>query len=484
MELKQSRPTQVVLLHSNDVHSRLEQSARMASYISEERRLRGDDGLLVVDCGDHMDRMRLETEGSDGRINVELLNSAGYEAATIGNNEGLTYSKELLQNVYRKYARFPVICANLYDCETGELPEWLLPRLIVHKGGLRIGLTAATAQYEAFYKLLGWEVREPFALLAEQIAWLRPHVDVTVVLSHLGLPMDERMAAQIPGIDLILGAHTHHLLEEGLVVGETTICAAGKYGDYIGRVEIGLDPESGKALCHARCVPMAAYSEDPEAAAIISEFGESGKQRLSRVVTRLNSALPAYADRESPLGNLLAAGLRRHTGAEIGLVNTGQLLGGLAAGDVTAGQLHALCPSPVNPCRMRLGGRQIRIALEQSVLAEWIDYPLRGFGFRGLTLGTLAVDGLDIVYDPNRPEHNKLVSIIVNGEPLDDERTYTVGTIDMFSFGAGYKSIKEGTELTYYLPEFIRDLLADELNNKAAVEGCKNRHWNVVMRRS
>ncbi|MBD2848252.1 bifunctional metallophosphatase/5'-nucleotidase [Paenibacillus sp. IB182496] len=479
MEKKPQHAKHVVLLHTNDIHSRLEQAAKISARITEARRTHGSDRLLVLDCGDHMDRMRLETEGSGGRVNIELLNEAGYDAVTFGNNEGLTYSKDELFDAYTAHARFPVVCANMAESESGELPEWVLARLIIERGGLRIGLTGATAQYNDFYRLLGWQVRDPLQSIAAQVGWLRPRVDVVVVLSHLGLPQDERMAAEVAGIDLILGGHTHHLLQEPLRAGGTVICATGKFGEYLGRVEIALR-ENGEPLITAECVPLGAGEMDPEAAAIISRFRESGERRLSRVVTRLQTPLPARTDRESPLPNLLAAGLRRWTESEIGIVNSGQLLGGLARGEVTAGQLHALCPSPINPCRQRMRGAQLLEALEQSLLPEFADKRLQGFGFRGHVLGSLAVDGMTVVYDPQRAPGSRIVEARIADKPLEPERGYLVGTIDMFTFGAGYPSLKEGSERAYFLPEFIRDVLSRQLADQDEVERCLQPRWQAL----
>ncbi|WP_424769026.1 bifunctional metallophosphatase/5'-nucleotidase [Paenibacillus sp. sgz302251] len=472
--------TQVVLLHSNDIHSRLENAAKIASFIAEERRTYGSDVVLAVDCGDHMDRMRVETEGSDGVVNVELLNSSGYEVITLGNNEGLTYSYEALSEAYVDRAKFAIVCANMKLTATGELPDWVLPYTIIDKNGLRIGLIAATAAFTDFYSLLGWDAGDPFEAIHEQVRQLRGRVDVTVVMSHLGLASDRLMAEKLDGIDLILGAHTHHLLEEPIVIGDTTICAAGKFGEYIGRVEIGMDPISARPVFRAACVPTAAMAEQPEAAAIIGGFRKAGQQRLSRIIARLDTPLPARAERESPLGNLLAAGLRRWTDAELGIVNAGQLLGGLAQGDVTAGELHALCPSPINPCRMNIAGSHLRTALEQSLLPEYIHKPIKGFGFRGVVLGMLAVDGLTITYDSTRQDMNKLITVLVNGEPLNDERIYALGTIDMFSFKAGYETLANAESLQYYLPEFIRDIIAEELQNVEALLDCNRMRWKDI----
>ncbi|WP_028609910.1 bifunctional metallophosphatase/5'-nucleotidase [Paenibacillus harenae] len=470
--------TQVVLIHSNDIHSRLENAAKIASFIAKERMVTGCDRVLAVDCGDHMDRMRIETEGSDGIVNVELLNAAGYEAITLGNNEGLTYTRQTIEEAYVNRARFTVVCANMRDSETGGQPDWLVPCTVIRKNGLRIGLIGVTAAFNDFYSLLGWEVSDPVEAIREQAALLRDHADVIVVMSHLGISADRRIAENVEGVDLILGAHTHHLLEEPLVISGTTICAAGKFGEYVGRVEIGIDPMTARPVFRAACVPTAAMAEHPEAAAIIGGYLEAGQRRLSRVIARLDAPLPALAERESPLGNLLAAGLRGWADAEIGIVNAGQLLGGLGQGDVTAGELHALCPSPINPCRMIIAGRHIKTALEQSLLPEFIHKPIKGFGFRGEVLGSLAIDGMRIEYDSLRPAMDKITAAEVNGVMLEDDRLYTVGTIDMFSFKAGYETLANAESMNFYLPEFIRDVIASQLQNSTNLQECRQSRWN------
>lgn len=321
---------------------------------------------------------------------------------------------------------------------------------------------------------------DPFEAIGEEVEKLREQVDVIAVMSHLGINVDKQLAEKVAGIDLIMGGHTHHLLEEPLVIGGTSICAAGKFGDQLGRVEIELDESSKRPVIRAACVPMAAYAEHPAAAAIIGGYRVAGERRLSRVITRLEAPLPALPERESPLGNLLAAGLRRHTDAEIGIVNTGQLLGGLQQGDVTEGQLHALCPSPINPCRMLLSGANIRAALEEALLPSFTGMPIKGYGFRGEVLGTLAIDGMEVVYDPALPEFHRIVSILVNGEPLSDDRDYVVGCIDMFTFHIGYLSLGQATDISYYLPEFIRDLLAAELKEGRFIPSCRQERWRIL----
>lgn len=470
-------PGTVLLLHSNDLHSRLEQYAKISNHIAETRNRYGADRVLVLDVGDHMDRMRKETEGTGGRVNIELLNVAAVDAVTLGNNEGLQWTMDALDDLYGGHARFPVVCANMIRVSDGGRPAWMKPAVFVKKHGITFGITGATAAFREFYRELGWQMLDPVESIAEQVRRIRPQADIVVVLSHLGLPMDRRMAEEIDGIDLVLGGHTHHLLEEPLVIGKTVILATGKFGDYLGRVEIDRRADGRGFVFRASVVPTAGGAERPEAASVIARGLTEAEAALSRVEAVLAAPLEAFDDRESPLPNLLAAAIRRHTGAEIGLVNAGQLLGGLAAGSVTTGRLHAICPSPINPCRMTLTGRHIRQALEEALLAEWIERPILGYGFRGERLGTLAVDGLEIVYDPDGPPFGKLREVTAGHEPLRDDRPYTVGTIDMFTFGVGYESLKQGTDIRLYLPEFIRDVLAAELADAAAVEDAHRSRW-------
>lgn len=467
----------VLLIHSNDLHSRLERAAKISAYIAEARAAYGPDRLLVLDAGDHMDRMRLETEGTGGLVNIRLLNEAQVDAVTLGNNEGLSWTMDMLDDLYGRHAKFPVVCANMVRESDGTRPAWMKPAVVMRRGGIVFGITGATAAFSDFYRYLGWRMLDPIEAVAEQVRKLRPQVDLVVVLSHIGLQLDQRMAEQIDGIDLILGGHTHHLLEEPLVINGASILATGKFGDYVGRVAISRSPHTGGFQCRAAVVPLDSVKMSADSSALIDRGRMEAEAELSRVEARLTVSLEAHEDRESPLVNLLAAALRRHTGAEIGLVNAGQLLGGLAAGGVTYGRLHEICPSPINPCRMALAGRDIRQALEEALLDEWITRPIRGFGFRGHRLGTLAVDGLEIRYDPDGPPYGKLIDVTAGGEPLRDDRIYSVGTIDMFLFGVGYTSLKAGTDIRLYLPEFIRDVLAAELADETSVQEARRRRW-------
>jgi len=462
----------LTLIHTNDIHSHFEEAFRIAAYIREIKERCPSDDLLLLDCGDFLDRARMETEGTNGGANRALLDHLGYDAVGMGNNEGLSYTREQLDELFAG-APYPVVCANLIETGTGTHPEWMKPYAIIERAGLRVALLGLTAAFGDFYELLGWTATDPLQAAERYVPELRRQADLVVILSHLGLRHDERMASAVDGIDLILGAHTHHLLEVPLRVGNTMICAAGKFGRYVGTVTVRRDSASGALRIEGSADPTEAYPADPAAAGLIEEYRKRAIAAMSGTIATLQEPLELRVDKESPLGTLLAAAVRRVTGARIGLVNSGQLLGGFPAGPVTELDVHSVCPSPINPCLILLKGSRLKEALEESLLPEFIGFEFQGFGFRGRVLGTLSVDGIEWVIDESKPPREKVVSVIVDGEPLDENAEYAIGTLDMFTFGIGYLGLKEGRVLNYFLPEFIRDVLAEALRDEFALRDCR-----------
>lgn len=466
----------LTLLHTNDIHSHFEEAAQAAGYIAEVRRNVPPDRLMLVDCGDFLDRVRIETEGTQGRANRALLEAIGYDAVTIGNNEGLTYTPAELDRLFGGMP-IPVVCANMVHSDSGQQPEWMVPTHMMEKSGVRVGYIGLTAPFNDYYRLLGWNAADPFETAKHWVERLRKQVDVLVVLSHLGLRHDRKLAETVEGIDLILGGHTHHLLETPLRIGRTTIGAAGKFGRYVGHLELKYSLVNGDLEIDGGCECVDDLPEHPEARLLVDSYREEARKVMSREIAVLSKPMDSHPCKESPLPTLLACAVRKKTSAEIGLVNAGQLLEGLPAGPVTEETIHAICPSPINACTMTLRGGQIRRALEESLLPEFYELEIRGFGFRGKVLGTLCLDGMKIMADLSRAPYDKIVQVVLNGEPLDENRDYTVGTLDMFTFGAGYAGLREGRNVRYFLPEFIRDVLADALNDASLADECRIPRW-------
>ncbi|GIO31395.1 putative metallophosphoesterase YunD [Paenibacillus albilobatus] len=474
--MKRNKPKTITILHTNDIHSHFDKVSPIAAYVAGQREEANGNPLLLVDVGDHVDRSAVETEGTMGGVNVDLLNLTGYDAITIGNNEGLTLTPEDLAKVYADL-QAQVVCCNMLEEATGEPPSWMKTHAIIDKGGAKIGITGATAPFSAFYDLLGLKALDPETAIRREVELLRPQSDIVILLSHLGLATDQRLAERIPGIDAILGGHTHHLLEKPLLIGHTAVCAAGKFGDYIGKIRMDLQPDGGYRMTEGGCVPVDTDMVDETVSKALSLHRKHAEETLSETVATTDRPLPLDHTSESPFGNLLAQAVRRFTGTGISIVNTGQLLGPLPEGEISAGLLHTLCPSPVNACVVTLKGKDIRNALEESLLPDFWGREIRGFGFRGEILGNVAVDGLEVLYDKGRIPYDRIVEITYMGERLQDEQEYEVGTLDMFTFGIGYESLAMGRNQRFLLPEFLRDLLRLELQRPGSLAESERNRW-------
>lgn len=468
--MSQTKADKLTILHTNDIHSHFGMMSANAAVISRERIAAEEEAVLVLDIGDHMDRAAVETEGTMGQANVDVINLTGYDAITIGNNEGLTVPPEALKTAYAGLL-CPVVCCNIYEIATDKPPEWMKEHVIVEKSGIKIGLIGATAAFDRFYELLGWNAMDPVTCISKQVQLLREQVDIVVVMSHLGIQADQIIADSVSGIDVILGGHTHHVLEEPLMIKGTAVCGAGKFGHFVGKVELKREEANENfTVTGGCCIPVECSELDPEVENVVLLHREQAEERLQEAVAVTDRRLEINYEKESSFANLLAQAVRHHTSAEIAIVNAGQLLGHLPAGKISTGMIHALCPSPINPCVMKLRGSEIMQALEESLLPEFYNKKITGFGFRGNVLGVLAVDGLEIIYDREGPYYHKITQVSVQGKPMMKDREYTVGTLDMFTFKIGYETLANGQDILFMLPEFIRDLLRQELSRPGALE--------------
>lgn len=444
--------------HTNDWHSHFEHWGSLISYLHIEREHldRNGEPYLTVDLGDHMDRVNPMTEGLLGKGNVRLLNAAGYDFTTIGNNEGITFTKEQLDAAYKE-KKFKIILANLFQLD-GSRPDWCQPYIIKDMKGVKVGIIGLTAAFPKFYELLGWDIHDPYETLKPLVKELRDRVDVLLLMSHVGLPFDEHVAEEITGIDVIIGAHTHHVLEQGKTIDQTLIAQAGKWGKYVGHVTIDFDPDSREVVYKGADLVTLREPADPETDQMLRELNDLGISRMQQKIAQLDHALPADWFRDCEITTSMAEALRRWCDAEIGLVNAGVILNGLPAGDVTRYMIHRICPHPINPCKVTVTGEELIEIIERGLDRNFQTYELKGFGFRGKMLGKLVFSHLD--YHTAFQDGRLLISeVTVSGAPLIPERRYTLGTIDMFTLGHFLPPIVRAKQ-QFFLPETLRDLLA------------------------
>ncbi|EMR05124.1 Endonuclease YhcR precursor [Bhargavaea cecembensis DSE10] len=441
------------IYHTNDLHSHFERWPRIRDFLLKRKSFHKEQGeaCYLFDIGDHIDRSHPYTDATRGKGNVLMLNEIGYDAVTIGNNEGITLSPGELADLYEE-AKFPVVLDNLFN-EEGKRPAWTVPEAyLTTRSGIRIGLIAATADFSTSYERLGWQVTGPRSALEAAAPRVSGQSDILVCLSHMGSSEDERLAQYTGGkIDVILGGHTHHLYPDGREVGGTLIAAAGKWGQYVGEVTLTFDHTEG------RIVEATAEVHDTETLPIPGDDTDYDRQLRKRAAELLSSTVflnPSELwgswDGPTPLSDLFAEALIAHTGADCAMFNSGIFLGGLPEGPVSGMDLHRLLPHPINPCVITLTGAELEEAYELSLNPEWPDVRLKGLGFRGEQVGAM------IHQEMVRGKDGKL---IVAGSAVEPGRMYRLATLDLFTYGFFFPAFKQARK-EYFMPELIRDVLA------------------------
>lgn len=443
------------LYHTNDLHSHFENWPKIAAYIEEKRQVY--DQMLLFDIGDHMDRVNLVSEADYGKVNVKLLNQLGYDGVTIGNNEGITLPHDQLDHLYEN-AQFPVVLSNLF--EKGKRPSWAKPyHMITMESGLKLCLLGVTIAYTPVYEKLGWNITDPFDSIRDMLQEVKGQADVIVLLSHLGIIHDREVARDFPDIDIILGSHTHHLLEQGEMDNGVLLACAEKYGHYIGCVELTIDT-ARKELIEKKATVQSVdqlISESDEAITTLQQAERRAKALMQEKVTTIESKLETKWFDESPLPQLLTDAIKDWCGADIGMMNAGMVLDSLEAGIVTREEIHRICPHPINPIRVTLTGQQLIETVQRGCEEKMEQLRIKGFGFRGELMGKMLYSGLS--YTLEEGEAKRVKDVFVHGQLIKKDASYTVGTVDMYTLGSLFPHIRDHEHIEYFMPEFLRDVL-------------------------
>lgn len=436
--------------HTNDLHSHFQHWPRIHELVTARKKWHVEEGesSFTIDLGDHIDRSHIFTEGTLGKGNVNLLNEALYDVATIGNNEGITLSHDELENLYED-AQFKVVVGNLFN-QNGEVPKWLLPTtFLTTMHGTKIGVTALTAEYTQFYEQLGWQVTDAFVALKAHVEQLKGETDFIICMSHLGIQADEEMAEQFPEIDVIFGAHTHHILHEGKLVNRSLLAAAGKFGYYVGHVTLEYDLEKKEVIKkHALLYDTNELQESVDEEGFLNNLVNVGKNLISVPAFYQTEHLPKEWFKDSALSTYFGNALTTFCNTECALFNAGLFLTDLHRGEISHFDIHQMMPHPINPCVIELTGEQLKDIYNLSLNESWPNLEIKGLGFRGVVMGKMITHQFKVVED----------DLFIRGRLIEPTVKVRLATLDMFTFGYFFPAFKELSK-TYYMPEFIRDIL-------------------------
>lgn len=459
----------VTILHTNDMHSRLEAMSRLSTYARQLRRQLEAEGRQVFffDAGDAEDRRERFISVTKGAVFPRIMTAMGYTLTTIGNSISVTYGPQAISEMASR-AEVPLLAANLYKGKR-PLTRGIHPSAILRVGRkIQLGVIGLTVHTPDIYALFGLQVPDfRDAAQAQFETFLRKDVRAVVVLSHLGLRLDRELAEAIPKIDVIIGGHSHTLLPEGEWVNGVLISQAGSFAERLGRVDLTLHPETGEVLEKLASVIEIPTDTplDPLVELAIATAEEESQQLLAKRVASLSEALSLDYYNECGIVDLAADALCERMAADASLLTSGLFHRGLPAGEITLGDLDAACFSTANPYLSLVSGEQIFAALERGLdpaLAERL-LPV----FRGAPVGIPAVSKMTVVYDPNAETGLRVKRVTIRGKPLDPQRRYRLAHTDAELISdvhqAGFIQTDPEQVLKVEVPTILREVLEDFL---------------------
>ena len=481
----------LTLLHTNDTHSHHEPQnngdggvARQAAVLKQIRAEGGN--TLLVDAGDRFTGT-LFHKYYQGQENVKLMNALGYDAMALGNHE-FDNGLEVLGK-FVSAAQFAVLSANLSADEAPELSQ-VVPSAVVEVGGEKIGLiglvTAETPEITINFPgkdKLRW--RDDYAAIvnAEAEKLSSEGVNKIILITHIGLGVDENVAAQLQNVDVIVGGHSHTLLSDTYKdAGDHTypesvqdadgnpvyIVQAGDRTKYLGRLDLEFDTEGKVARARGDTILLSRYiTPDPDMQAMVDELaqpinelkqtpvtGADGQAVTSQVMLSNKDCRVG----ECAIGNLISDALRVETGAQIAIMNGGGIRADIDEGPVTIGEVLTVLPFGNTVSTLKLSGADVLAALENGASR---------IGAGGGTGRFAQVSGLRYAFDASKESGSRIVSVEVQQAdgsyaPLDPAAQYSIATNNfMRTGGDGYVMFQDKAIDPYDFGRPLEEALID-----------------------
>ncbi|MBI6545565.1 MAG: bifunctional metallophosphatase/5'-nucleotidase [Cyanobacteria bacterium NC_groundwater_1444_Ag_S-0.65um_54_12] len=459
-------PARLILLHTNDTHDHLlpfdKKDLKSVGGIARRGTLikqvlaQNPGQVLVLDAGDTFQGTPL-FNFFHGKADFEAMDAAAYDATTVGNHD----LDEGLVNLQQQYRgrRFKIINSNLVD--PASLKPIFTSAMLFERAGLKIGVfgllgeksawPAIAAKHQAGLKVLDREI-----VARQMINELQAKkADVIVLLSHSGYEEDKELAARVAGIHVIVGGHSHTKIPSPAAVKNgawtTYVLQAYQWGEYLGRMD--LDIESGKVISQdGYLIPvMGDTPEEPAVAKLVESYDVQIRAKMAAIIGQAPRGLSweAKYEHDCELGNWATDAMRKRTGTEIAILNSGGLRAPLNAGPIKVGDIYAAFP---------FENRLVRLVMSGQLICDLLNH------VTARQAGMLQVSGLSW-----RIVGEKAVDIMVGSEPINPERSYSVTTIDYLAQGNDrYTMFPQATNYED-LGLLLRDCLLEETKSVATV---------------
>jgi 2',3'-cyclic-nucleotide 2'-phosphodiesterase/3'-nucleotidase len=469
--------------------------ARLATVIRGLRAANGN--TVLVDCGDATQGEPINYVWS--RLNrnlpepsMAIMNSLGYNAMVVGDHEFASGLERL--RAIEEQAQFPWLAANVVFAADGR--RVFTPYVKLDVGGVQVailGLAAVPAGPAAQGELV---FQDPVATAKALIPLLRDKekVDMVIVALHGGLgkepcadPENQALclAAQVPGIDLILAGRSHR--QVSIEAHGVPILQAGVNGQALGVGDFLFHKDrKGKWELQTRHVRILqpGTEADPQVLELTAPLREATETYLNTFATNLGTDLDGRWSRmeDTALMHLLHTVARHASGAQITALPTPGARIFIAKGVTSVRQFYALAPSDSRIARIRVTGRQLRAYLEQA--ARFYNFShnpeLFAKGVEPEDFDTL--DGCVYTLDISRPPGTRVVELKVQGQPVKDDQTFTLGLPASRLAGAGgYLEAMGWTGQTEFLSQApFRNLLLEYVLSRPSLAPAAGDNWHIV----
>jgi 5'-nucleotidase len=452
------------VLHTNDLHSRIEQINRSDSTCSgkdvEENKCFGGvarlytkvnalrdslraagQNVIVVDAGDQYQGSLFYTTYK-GDAEIEFMNAIGYDLMAMGNHEfddGPEGAAKLAA------LNFPVISGNLDLSRSDLLKDKIGRTHVMDIGGVKVGFVSALATDTVETSSPGDAVifQDEIESLKAQVADLEAQgVKNIIALTHVGYAKDQMIAAQVPGIDAVIGGHSHTFLSASdpkrhgayptwVEAGNTSVpvVQAYAYSKYLGHLELTFSDDGVLKYAGGDTILLdASVTPDERIAARVKELAGPIEELKARVVATAGAEIDGNRDncraQECTMGNLVADAMLdrvKDQGITIAIQNGGGLRASIDAGEVTMGEVLAVLPFQNTLSTFQAKGSTIVKALENGV-SQLEDKSGR----------FPQVAGLKYTFDPAAEAGKRVSDVMVMKEgawaPIEADTVYGVVT--------------------------------------------------------
>ncbi len=414
----QTRHVKIVAV--NDMHANLKSMPRLAALVDSLRTV--DPHLILLSAGDNRTGNPYNDKYEHtGYPMTALMNKIGFNATAIGNHEfdgrhdGLRY---IINN-----SRFKHLCANINVDDTCRLH--IFPYTFLNVEGVKIGIIGSI-QINAHHipdshpnNLSGMSFH-PIDSILPSYQWMRSQCDVLVLLSHDGYETNLDTAEKYPWIDVILGGHSHTLMQDNFFHNGVLITQAKSKLSHVAIVDIEVDKEQSSTVQphnrKSQIFPLSTFSkENAEISQMVADYYDNPEMKK----TLTTVASPFQTQEE--LANMEMDALAAMTGADIAIQNGGGVrYATFPVGNFTKGDLLELDPFGNNAVVYNLTGKEVadfimncyELDEKQPVFVSGITYEMN-------------------VRKGTRKDSTHPLSITIkdkNGKPLSHDKTYKVVT--------------------------------------------------------